>query len=90
MLRRRGALEWSTARGQRGGSGGLCECVAEGLRACRTLVRLCTAWCDPARALFIPVFVMGVVVRARVARVARVLEGKVTTIYHTLQRLEVA
>ena len=64
--------------------------MAEGLRACRTLVRLCIAWCDPARALFIPVFVMGVVVRARVARVARVLEGKVTTIDHTLQCLEVA
>ena len=65
--------------------------MAEGLRACRTLVRLCTAWCDPARALFIPVFVMGVVVRARVARVVRVLEGKVVfAIVRTLQRLEVA
>ena len=64
--------------------------MAEGLRACRTLVRLCIAWCDPARALFIPVFVMGVVVRARVARVVRVLEVKVLTIVHTLQRLEVA
>ena len=44
----------------------------------------------PRSDTFIPVFVMGVVVRARVARVVRVLEGKVTTIDHTLQCLEVA
>ena len=34
--------------------------------------------------------VMGVGARARVARVVRVLEGKVFAIVHTLQRLEVA
>ena len=44
----------------------------------------------PRSDTFIPVFVMGVVVRARVARVVRVLEVKVLTIVHTLQRLEVA
>ena len=51
---------------------------------------MCIAWCDPARTLLFRVFVMGVVVRARVARVVRVLEGKVTTIDHNLQCLEVA
>ena len=44
----------------------------------------------PRSDTIIPVFVMGVVVRARVARVVRVLEGKVTTIDHTLQCSEVA
>ena len=91
MLRRRGALNWSTARGHRGVAACLCGCVAQGLRAFRTLVRVCTVWCGPARTLLFPsVFVMGVVVRARVARVVRVLEVKVLAIVHTLQRLEVA
>ena len=44
----------------------------------------------PRSETFIPVIVMCVVVRARVARVVRVLEDKVLTIVHTLQRLEVA
>ena len=44
----------------------------------------------PRSDTFIPVFVMGVFVRARVARVVHVLEDKVLTIVHTLQRLEVA